>query len=124
VSPLVQEFDAELRRQSRALSAGLTNLDEERLKANQQRAVNQLAPEVIDENYDEKIFEQLRKWRSEQAEAQSVPAYVVLADKSLKGIAALLPKSDKELLKVSGIGPQKLEKYGDRILDIVASHSG
>jgi superfamily II DNA helicase RecQ len=58
--------------------------------------------------------EQLRAWRSERAAGK--PAYVVFDDKTLWLIAALLPTQEAGLLAISGIGPVKLENYGDDLI--------
>ena len=58
--------------------------------------------------------EQLRAWRSERADGK--PAYVVFDDKTLWLIAALLPTREAGLLAISGIGPVKLENYGDDLI--------
>ncbi len=73
------------------------------------------------ESYDETLFDELRAWRAEVAKEQSLPAYMVLADKTLKGIAALKPRDEQELKTVSGIGPQKLERYGADILKLTTT---
>lgn len=65
--------------------------------------------------------EALRAWRSERAKADGVPAYVVLNDKHLDGIAERHPTSLPELRACPGIGPAKLESYGDEILELLAS---
>ena len=58
----------------------------------------------------------LRKWRLERAKADGVPAYVVFHDSTLAAIAAQLPSSRHELAEVPGIGPTKLDRYGDDVL--------
>ena len=63
----------------------------------------------------------LRRWRLEEAKRQKVPAFRVLADRTLLALAALKPRSDVDLLNVGGIGPTRLEKYGARLLEIVRS---
>jgi DNA helicase-2/ATP-dependent DNA helicase PcrA len=60
----------------------------------------------------------LRDWRRETSSRQKVPAYVVLSDADLEGIAARRPTTLKELARCRGIGPLKLEKYGDEILAV------
>lgn len=65
------------------------------------------------------IFEALRAWRREVSDRQGVPAYVVLHDRTLEEIAARKPATEQELSVISGIGPSKLENYGDEILAIV-----
>ncbi|GAB3257701.1 ATP-dependent helicase [Nocardioides dilutus] len=71
-------------------------------------------------SYDEELFERLREWRKGRADAEEVPAFVVFSDATLQLIAELKPTSTKALLSISGIGPQKLEKYGDDVLALVS----
>ncbi|WP_112273432.1 DNA helicase RecQ [Lentzea terrae] len=66
------------------------------------------------------LFETLREWRAQQAREQSVPAYVIFHDATLKAIAASRPTSLSALGAVSGVGQAKLTKYGDQILEVVA----
>ena len=62
----------------------------------------------------------LRAWRTKRSRADGVPAYVVLTDRSLQGIALAGPTTLAELLACDGIGPAKLENYGEEILALVA----
>ena len=55
----------------------------------------------------------LRAWRSEIARKRGVPAYVVLHDSTIDGIAAARPSTLNELRNIPGIGDKKLEHYGD-----------
>lgn len=66
------------------------------------------------------LFERLRHWRSETAKAQSVPAYIVFNDATLRAIAAAQPTSAEALGQVSGVGEAKLAAYGEAILEIVS----
>jgi DNA helicase-2/ATP-dependent DNA helicase PcrA len=68
---------------------------------------------------DEGLVDALKQWRLGRARSDSVPAYVVLTDKSLKEIAARRPTTSRALLAINGIGPAKLERYGDEILALV-----
>ena len=61
----------------------------------------------------------LREWRRNRAKADNVPAYVVLNDKHLDGIARRAPRSLDELVRCDGIGPTKLDRYGDEILTTI-----
>jgi superfamily II DNA helicase RecQ len=61
----------------------------------------------------------LRAWRTETARRDKVPPYVVLSDAHLEGIAAVAPTSLRELARCKGIGPAKLEKYGDDLLAVI-----
>jgi ATP-dependent DNA helicase RecQ len=69
-------------------------------------------------------FERLRAWRITQARERVVPAYVILPDRTLVEIAARVPRTDAELLAISGIGPAKLSLYGRDLLRILAEPSG
>ncbi|MFB6393008.1 DNA helicase RecQ [Polymorphospora lycopeni] len=67
-----------------------------------------------------KLFERLRAWRAATAKEQGVPAYVVFHDATLRQIAADAPTSLAELGRVSGVGENKLAKYGGSILELLA----
>ncbi|KNB50211.1 DNA helicase RecQ [Streptomyces caatingaensis] len=66
------------------------------------------------------LFEALRAWRASQAKEQGVPAYVVFHDATLREIATLRPESLDALGTVGGVGENKLAKYGERILEVLA----
>jgi ATP-dependent DNA helicase RecQ len=68
---------------------------------------------------DLELFEALRAWRGEIARARGVPAYVVFADATLAELALRRPVTRQELLDVKGIGPRKLEEYGEAIVRIL-----
>jgi DNA topoisomerase-3 len=65
------------------------------------------------------LIEALRLWRLEEARRQKVPAFRILSDRTLLGVAAKKPRDGTELLEVGGIGSFRLEKYGAQILRIV-----
>jgi ATP-dependent DNA helicase RecQ len=61
----------------------------------------------------------LRAWRSEVACQHGVPAYVVLHDSTIDGIATSRPATREELRRIAGIGDKKLEHYGDQLIALV-----
>ena len=63
----------------------------------------------------------LRAWRSEIARKRGVPAYVVLHDATIDGIAASRPTTPEQLRDIPGIGDKKLERYGRELIALVAS---
>ncbi|SCF01356.1 ATP-dependent DNA helicase RecQ [Micromonospora coriariae] len=67
------------------------------------------------------VFERLRGWRAATAKEQGVPAYVIFHDATLRQIASDAPGSLAELSRVSGVGENKLAKYGEQILAVLAS---
>jgi DNA helicase-2/ATP-dependent DNA helicase PcrA len=66
-------------------------------------------------------FEALRRWRAARAKADEVPAYVVFHDSTLHEIAAVRPQTREELSAISGVGPMKLERYADDLLEALAA---
>lgn len=71
--------------------------------------------------YDEAVFQELRAWRLEEATAADVPAFVVFTDATLIAIAEAAPQDLAGLSNLPGVGPAKLERYGEAVLEIVAS---
>lgn len=70
-------------------------------------------------SYDEVLFEQLRGWRKDRAAAEEKPAFVIFTDATLQLLAEHRPTTAHGLMKISGIGAAKLERYGDDLLDIL-----
>jgi DNA helicase-2/ATP-dependent DNA helicase PcrA len=73
--------------------------------------------------YDESVFESLKQWRKQRADAESVPAFVVFSDATLEALAEVRPTDRQGLLRVNGIGAAKLERYADDVLAVLASAS-
>ena len=65
------------------------------------------------------VFDALREWRTAQARAEAMPPYVIAHDATLASIAEIKPRTISALRRVQGMGPAKLEKYGDDILAVV-----
>ncbi len=73
---------------------------------------------------DAVLFDALKAWRLERARKDRVPPYIVTLDAVLAEVSERRPGSLDELLLVPGIGPAKVERYGEAILAIVAAESG
>ncbi len=71
---------------------------------------------------DERLVEALKAWRLEQARERAVPAYVIFTDATMLALAETRPVTEEDLLAISGIGPDKLERYGSALLELMASH--
>ena len=65
------------------------------------------------------LFEVLRKLRMEIARENSVPPYIVFSDKTLIDMCVKLPATEEEFLEVSGVGENKLKKYGKQFLEAI-----
>jgi DNA helicase-2/ATP-dependent DNA helicase PcrA len=68
---------------------------------------------------DEELHDRLRDWRGRVASSQHVPAYVVFTDATLGALAERQPTSPAELLAIAGIGPRKLDQYGDAVIALM-----
>ena len=69
-------------------------------------------------------FEALRAWRTDQARQEKMPPYVVMSDAHLRAIAERAPTTLGALARCPGIGPVKLERYGDEILAVLERARG
>ena len=68
----------------------------------------------------EAVFERLRAWRTDKAKAAGKPAYTVFTDATLRDLARRMPTDESDLRRVHGVGPAKLDNYGDELLKLVA----
>jgi ATP-dependent DNA helicase RecQ len=75
--------------------------------------------ELVASPADARLLEQLRALRTSIAREEQVPAYVVFADRTLLEIAVRRPKSPYALGEIRGVGPMKIDKYGERFLQLV-----
>jgi ATP-dependent DNA helicase RecQ len=72
---------------------------------------------------DEELVERRRDWRLERSRKDGVPAFVVLHDATLHDLAAAQPRTHSELADIKGLGPTKLERYGDDLLAVIEAAS-
>lgn len=80
-----------------------------------QKAVRKRSTDALTSaGYD--LFEVLRKLRLEIAKEESMPPYIIFSDKTLIDMCVKKPSDEEEMLNVSGVGANKLKKYGQRFL--------
>lgn len=107
---------------SRPLLRGETTLELRKRASSGRRqkrraaAVEALAPA------DQALFEALRALRLRLAREQGVPPYVIFSDATLRAMAEHRPADEAALLEISGVGQQKLERYGQAFLDEINAH--
>jgi ATP-dependent DNA helicase RecQ len=75
--------------------------------------------ELVPTLADAQLLDRLRSLRSAIAREDKVPAYVVFADRTLIEMAVRRPRSPYALGEIRGVGPAKIEKYGDRFLALL-----
>jgi superfamily II DNA helicase RecQ len=61
----------------------------------------------------------LRAWRTARAKADAVAPFIVFHDATIEAIATRRPRSIAELRRVPGVGPTKLDRYGEEIIGVV-----
>jgi ATP-dependent DNA helicase RecQ len=76
-----------------------------------------------DELAQAELFEQLRALRKRLADTRRIPAYVIFGDVTLLEMAAHHPRTEAELLQISGVGPKKLAQYGEPFLALLMGHA-
>jgi ATP-dependent DNA helicase RecQ len=70
---------------------------------------------------DPALFQRLREWRSAVARTEGIAAFMVFHDKTLSELASRRPADMSQLEAVPGIGPSKLDRYGEALLQILAT---
>ena len=88
---------------------------DQRKKAVQRRSTDVLTAAGYD------LFDELRRLRLEIAREESLPPYIIFNDKTLIDMCVKLPADENGLLDVSGVGENKLKKYGQRFLSAIRS---
>ena len=73
--------------------------------------------------YDEELLAALKAWRLETANAASQPAFVIFTDATLQAIAEATPVDRSQLLRISGIGAVKADRFGEDVLRIIAERT-
>ena len=68
----------------------------------------------------EALAARLKKWRADEAKRLQVPVFIVMHDRTLIALAAARPRNPRELLEIDGIGPTKVERFGEQLLQLCA----
>ncbi len=70
----------------------------------------------------EALAAKLKKWRADEAKRLQVPVFIVMHDRTLNALAAARPRNPRELLEIDGIGPTKVERFGEQLLQLCAEN--
>ncbi|MEX0769895.1 MAG: DNA helicase RecQ [Balneolaceae bacterium] len=73
----------------------------------------------VENKYDERLFDLLRKKRKSLADEQGIPPYVIFPDTTLMEMSYFFPHSEESLLQIYGIGSAKASKYGPTFMTMV-----
>ncbi len=80
-------------------------------------------PAVDLQDIDQALFNALKARRVELARAQNVPPYVIFHDKTLREMAIHKPGTTEALLRISGVGEMKMQRYGRQFLEVILGHN-
>ena len=78
---------------------------------------------TIETKYDDTLFQELRILRKQFAEDMNVPPFVIFSDVSLQEMAFYIPVNTEDFSKISGVGEQKLEKFGEQFISVISDFS-
>jgi ATP-dependent DNA helicase RecQ len=73
-----------------------------------------------DGSWNAVLFDQLRGLRKQFSEREKVPPFTIFHDATLRDMSRMFPRSERELLRIKGVGQSKLEKYGEDFLRCIA----
>lgn len=107
MNPMIFEFDTLIR----AASDELANITDDYVEE----------PETASA-VDEALLKKLKAWRTQRAESEGMPAYIIAHNTVLEAIATRPPTTQQQLLGIKGFGPAKAEKYGTDIVTLVTEH--
>ena len=74
-------------------------------------------------DYDQALFDELRKLRTQLAADKNVPPYVIFSDVSLQRMAYYIPQSRESLSRISGVGAVKLEQLGEPFISVIRDYA-
>ena len=78
---------------------------------------------AFEADYDQKLFDKLRLLRKNIADEKGVPPFVVFGDLALTQMATYFPQSEDSFAKISGVGEEKLKKYGKIFTEVIRAHA-
>ena len=96
-----------------------TSAEVKRSRIKAATAARSEAADLVTSQADAALLDKLRALRSVIARKEKVPAYVVFADRTLIEMAVRRPKSPFAFGEIRGVGPMKIEKYGERFLKVL-----
>ncbi|MBI2142077.1 HRDC domain-containing protein, partial [Candidatus Woesearchaeota archaeon] len=68
------------------------------------------------------LFEKLKNWRYQTSKEEGIPPYMIMHDRTLLELCERMPINKGELSEIRGIGPAKIRRYGDEILNVLQNH--
>jgi ATP-dependent DNA helicase RecQ len=76
----------------------------------------------VEFDYDQTLFDRLRRLRKRLADDRGVPAYIIFSDVSLRHMARYYPTTKAEFARINGVGAAKLEDFGQAFIESIAAY--
>jgi ATP-dependent DNA helicase RecQ len=111
---------AEILRQG--LQVEMRNIEGKKIINEPQKESLKFGTNKASQEIDQKLFARLKALRYKIASQQKVPPYIVFHDTALIEMCAKLPKNKEDFAKISGVGAQKLQKYGEDFLKAILEY--
>lgn len=93
-----------------------------RRKQRERKMAKSESKEQVESDVNEDLRSELQEWRTQRYKADNIPAYTIIHQSTLLEIAAVVPKTEEDLLQIKGFGKAKFEKYGLEILEITSRY--
>ncbi len=90
-----------------------------RVLKSQEKVICKLSEDMEEKILNKELFNKLRLWRKDKANAQGIKPYIIFSDSTLMELANKSPQTKDELLSIRGMGEKKYEKYGEEILELI-----
>lgn len=90
------------------------------VKIKKQKSLKTKTQIVNTDGLDLGLLNALKELRTDMARKKGVPAYLIFSDATLADMCRKMPVTDEEFLTVSGVGDNKLEKYGERFIKVIS----
>ena len=97
------------------------NIDKSKLNTVSGKSTG-LNSEYFNVTTDKKLYERLRDYRLSVSKLEGVLPYIILSSNTLKEISGRYPLDEEQLKDICGIGPVKINKYGEDIINIVKEY--
>ena len=97
------------------------NIDKSKLNTVSGKSTG-LNSEYFNVTTDKKLYERLRDYRLSVSKLEGVLPYMILSSNTLKEISGRYPLDEEQLKDICGIGPVKINKYGEDIINIVKEY--
>ena len=92
------------------------------VKIRKARQLKSVSPKAEIHSVDTELFDALKVVRMYFAKKKGVPAFVIFSDATLADMCRVMPTTEAEFLSVSGVGTNKLEKYGEAFMRVIREY--